>query len=177
MTFSKVFEYILMFALILLTLFNLYALTAGKKKKKNSVALYKQTLTTLENKAFEEMKKNKISFDEKHGYINDLNEGILLTFDNAKRMMGITLKDAFYLIPFSEVLSCTSKHDTLENGKFTQFTVEVETQDSIITLLFGSRPWREKSTFAQFILADTQEFCSLVTGHCITSKDKELQQE
>jgi hypothetical protein len=137
------------------------------------VAKFKQTLAELENKTFKEMKKRQLHFSEKHGYINDLNEGILLTFDHEKRKMGITLKDAFYLIPFDDVLSCTAKHDTLDDGKWTNITVELETKEQIITLLFGSRSWKPSSNLAKFILDDSKEFSSLVNKYCKEEKESE----
>jgi len=166
-------QYVLLAFLVLLTLFNFYALTIGRKKKKQAVATFKQTLAELENKTFKEMKKRQLHFSEKHGYINDLNEGILLTFDHDKRKMGITLKDAFHLIPYDDVLSCTAKHDTLDNGKWTNITVELETEEQVITLLFGSRSWKPSSTLAKFILDDSKEFSTLVNKYCKEVQESE----
>ncbi len=160
----NVLQYILFVLLVLMTVFNIYILTIGKKKRKQAAAAFKQTLAYLENKTFDEMKKRKLHFSEKHGYINDLNEGILLTFDHEKEMMGITLKEAFYLIPFDDILSCKERHDTLENGKWTNIGVELETKEQFLTLLFGSRKWKPTSTLAKFIISDAEEFCSLVNA-------------
>ena len=168
---------VLLVLLVLLTLFNLYSLTIGRKKKKQAVANFKQTLADLENKTFKEMKKRQLFFSEKHGYINDLNEGILLTFDHEKKKVGITLKDAFHLINFDEVISCTPKHDTLDNGKWTNITVELETKEKILTLLFGSRSWKPTSTLAKFILKDSEEFCSLINKYCRDGQEPEQKQE
>ncbi len=165
-------QYVLLAFLVLLTLFNLYSLTIGRKKKKQAVAAFKQTLAELEGKTFKEMKKRQLFFSEKHGYINDLNEGILLTFDHEKRKVGITLKDAFYLINFDEVISCTAKHDTLDTGKWTNITVDLETKDQVITLLFGSRFWKPNSTLAKFILNDAKEFASFVNKYCKEGQEK-----
>lgn len=165
MSFSSILQYLLMTVLVLATVFNLYYLLVGKRKQKQSVAQFKQTLGALENKAFEQMKRNKIRFNEKHGYINDLNEGILLTFDNEKRKIGITLKEDFYLLDFSDVLSCTQHFEHTEHGKIINITVEVETEDSIISLIFGSKPWKEKSYLAKFLLSDSQEFCTIMNQH------------
>jgi len=166
-------QYVLLIFLVLLTLVNLYALTIGRKKKKQAVANFKQTLSELENKTFKEMKKRQLHFSEKHGYINDLNEGILLTFDHDKRKIGITLKDAFYLIGFDDVLRCTAEHNTLDNGKWTNITVELETNKQVITLLFGSRNWKPTSSLAKFILADSKEFSTLVNKYCKGEQDSE----
>lgn len=162
----NLFQYVLLAFLVLLTLFNLYALTIGRKKKKQAVAKFKQTLAELENKTFKEMKKRQLHFSEKHGYINDLNEGILLTFDHEKKKMGITLKDAFYLFNFADVFNCTAKHDTLDSGKWTNILVELETKEQVITLLFGSRSWKPNSSLAKFILDDSKEFSNLVNKYC-----------
>lgn len=170
-------KYILLVFLVLLTLFNLYSLTIGRKKKKQAVAKFKQTLAELENKTFKEMKKRSLHFSEKHGYINDLNEGILLTFDYEKEKIGITLKDAFYLIPFDDLLSCKESHDTQESGKWTNIRVELETKEQIITLLFGSRSWKPSSSLAKFILSDAQEFCSLVNRRSERDQDQKEEPE
>ena len=170
-------QYVLLVFLVLLTLFNLYYLIIGRRKKKQAVAAFKQTLAELENKTFKEMKNRQLHFSEKHGYINDQNAGILLTFDHEKRKMGITLKDEFYLIPFDKVLSCTNKHDTLDNGKWTNISVELETEDQIITLLFGSRSWKPNSTLAKFILEDSEEFCTLVNTFCKEGQESKQEVE
>lgn len=166
-------QYVLLTFLVLLTMFNLYSLTIGRKKKKKAVASFKQTLAELENKTFKEMKKRNLFFSEKHGYINDLNEGILLIFDHEKKKLGITLKDAFHLFDFDEVIGCTPNHDTLDTGKWTNITVEIETKEQVLTLLFGSRAWKPNSTLAKFILDDSKEFCSLVNRYCIGGLEKE----
>ena len=168
-------QYVLLGFLVLLTLFNLYSLTIGRKKKKQAVAKFKQTLAELENKTFKEMKKRQLFFSEKHGYINDLNEGILLTFDHEKKKVGITLKDAFYPIPFGEIIRCTAKHDTLDSGKWTNIIVELETKDQVITLLFGSRMWKPNSTLAKFILNDAKEFASFVNKYCLEDQEEKNQ--
>lgn len=155
---------ILLGVLVLLTVFNIYNLTIGRKKRKQAKEAYQRTLAELENKTYKEMKKRQLNFSEKHGYINDLSDGILLTFDYENEKMGLTLKDAFYLIPFSEITGCIEKHEVLEDGKWTNIRVELTTEKQVITLPFGSQAWKPTSTLASFILSDTEEFCSLVNN-------------
>ncbi|NCC65575.1 MAG: hypothetical protein EOM15_13060, partial [Spirochaetia bacterium] len=111
MTVSSIIQYVLLAFLVAITLLNLYALTVGKKKKQQATANYQQTLRDLELKAYDLMQKHKLSFDEKHGYINDSGSGILLTFDTKNRMVGITLSDEFYLFPFSDFIDCKQKYE------------------------------------------------------------------
>ena len=171
----KLLQYVFLALLVLLTLFNLYSLTFGRKKRKKAVSNFKQTLAELENKAYKEMKKRQLFFSEKHGYINDLNEGILLTFDHEKKKVGITLKEAFYLINFDDITSCVANYDTLPNGKWTNITVNLETKEQVITLLFGSREWKPNSHLAKFILDDAKEFCTLTNKYCIEGVQKEAE--
>ncbi len=167
MSFTKILEYILFIALILLTLFNFYILTVGRKKKQRGEADFRKILATLENKTFEEMKRNHLDFGEKHGYINDSGQGIFLAFDQKKKMLGITILEEFYLIPYDEVLSCEVKNDTLPKDKITNIRVELETKDSRISFAFGKKVWKEKSHLGTFLLSDAKEFCAFVTSHCI----------
>jgi hypothetical protein len=172
MAFSKIIQYILFVALILLTVFNFYALTTGRKKKIKGEQTFKQILIDLENKAFSEMKKNHVVFDEKHGYLNDANQGFFLTFDSKNRKMGITLKEEFYLIAYDEVISCEVKNDPLPKGLVTNVRVELETKDDLLVFVFGTKKWKTKSHWGAFLLADAQEFCKMVTSHCLQT-DKE----
>ena len=89
-----------------------------------------------------------------------------MTFDNEKRMVGITLAEAFYLFSFSDYVRCEQKYETLENNKLSNISVEIETQQEIITLLFGSKAWKASSYLGKFLLSDTKEFCSILKERC-----------
>ena len=173
MTAAQLFQYLLLFLLIGFTALNFYALTVGRKKKKQAHANYKQTLRLLEQRAYEKMQEHNVHFDEKQGYMNDLSEGILLTFDTKKKMVGITLKDAFYLFAYADFVSCKQTYETVDKNKLANISVEIETKDSIITLVFGSKSWKATSYLGKFLLSDTKEFCSLLESHCL---GKELSQ-
>jgi hypothetical protein len=167
MSFSKILQYTLFAALILLTIFNFYSLTTGRKKKIKGQELFKQILRDLENKTFSEMKKNHLTFDEKHGYITDENKGFFLAFDAKNRKMGIASLDEFFLIPYGEVVSCQVKSDPLPKGLVTNVRVELETKDDLLVFVFGSKKWKLKSHWGTFLLSDTQEFCQHVVSHCL----------
>ncbi|NLZ76419.1 MAG: hypothetical protein GX911_00415 [Spirochaetales bacterium] len=161
-----VFQYILLVILILFTLVNFYAFTFGRKRSEQGKALYRQTLNQLHQKALTEMKRHGISFEEQRGYLNDLNEGILLAFDTKKKIAGIVLKDSFFHFPYENLVSCTRQYDTLANKKITHVRVIIETTDEYITLLFGSRSYKPNSFLGKFILEDSQEFCTILTESC-----------
>ncbi|MEA4865718.1 MAG: hypothetical protein VB088_10020 [Sphaerochaeta sp.] len=167
MTYTPILQYLLLALLAVVTIFNFYALTIGKKKRNRAKANYQQTLRSLEQKAFELMQQHKLKFDIKQGYINDLNDGILLTFDTKKRMVAVVLKDAEYLFGYDEFISCSQHYETLENNKISNITVEIETKDSIISLLFGSKAWKPKSYLGKFLLSDSKEFCTLLERYCL----------
>ncbi|ADY14789.1 hypothetical protein [Sphaerochaeta globosa] len=170
MTFTTTIQYLLLALLALFTLFNIYSLTTGKKKRKLAAANYQQTLRSLEQKAYELMQQKKLKFDVKQGYINDLNEGILLTFDTKHRMVGIVLKDAEYLFSYEEFVSCKQTYETLENKKISNISVEIETKDSIISLLFGSKAWKPNSYLGKFLLSDSKELCTLLEKYCLVKE-------
>ena len=173
MSAAHIFQYFLLILLIGITALNFYALTVGRKKKKQAHANYQQTLRLLEQRAFEKMQEHKVHFDEKQGYINDLSEGCLLTFDTKKKMVGITLKDDFYLFSYDEFISCKQTYETLENNKLANISVEIETKDSFITLIFGSKAWKAKSYLGKFLLSDSKEFCSLLESRCLGKEPNE----
>lgn len=166
MTFTTILQYLLLALLALLTIFNLYSMTTGRKKRKLAAANYQQTLRSLEQKAYELMQQKKLKFDVKQGYLNDLNEGILLTFDTKHKIAAVVLKDAEYVFAYDEFISCTQHYETLENKKISNITVEIETKDSIISLLFGSKPWKPNSYLGKFLLSDSKEFCTLLERYC-----------
>lgn len=171
MTFSTIIQYLLLALLALLTVFNIYSLTTGKKKRKLAAANYQLTLRALEQKAYELMKQKNLKFEAKQGYINDLNDGILLTFDTKNKVAAVVLKDAEYVFNFDEFVSCSQHYETLENKKISNITVEIETKDSIISLLFGSKQWKPNSYLGKFLISDSKEFCTLLERYCL---EKEL---
>ena len=167
MTFTTILQYLLLALLAVVTLFNFYSLTVGKKKRNQAKINYQQTLSALERKAFELMKQKNLKFDVKQGYINDLNDGILLTFDTTHKTVAVVLKDAEYLFGYDEFISSTQHYETLENNRITNITVEIETKDSIISLLFGSKAWKPNSYLGKFLISDSREFCTLLERYCL----------
>ncbi|HCU30050.1 MAG TPA: hypothetical protein DIC57_05310 [Sphaerochaeta sp.] len=174
MTFTTILQYLLLALLAVVTLFNFYSLTVGKKKRNQAKINYQQTLSALERKAFELMKQKNLKFDVKQGYINDLNDGILLTFDTTHKTVAVVLKDAEYLFGYDEFISCTQHYETLENNKISTITVEIETKDSIISLLFGSKAWKPNSYLGKFLISDSREFCTLLERYCLEKGSNSL---
>jgi hypothetical protein len=161
MTFTTILQYLLLALLAVVTLFNFYSLTVGKKKRNQAKINYQQTLSALERKAFELMKQKNLKFDVKQGYINDLNDGILLTFDTTHKTVAVVLKDAEYLFGYDEFISCTQHYETLENNK-------------IISLLFGSKAWKPNSYLGKFLISDSREFCTLLERYCLEKGSNSL---
>jgi hypothetical protein len=157
-------EIILLIVLIPITAFNLYYLTIGKKKKKAAAKNYRQTFSELESKTIAEMEKNNLKFDEKQAFLNDVGQGVQLSFSKESGQMAITLKDAFHLMPFSDMQVCSVQHDE-SNGKYSNIRVEIKTTDKVITIVFGTKPWRPKSMLGKMVIGEATEFCNLVNAH------------
>jgi hypothetical protein len=158
-------EILLLIVLIPITAFNLYYLTLGKKKKKAAAQNYRQTLSELENKTIAEMEKNNLKFDEKQAFLNDAGQGVQLSFSKDSRQMAVTLKEAFHLMPFSDVQTCSVQHDE-SNRKYSHIRVEIMTTDKVITIVFGTKAWRTKSIMGKMIIEEATEFCNLINAHC-----------
>jgi hypothetical protein len=110
------------------------------------------------------MGKNNLKFDEKQAFLNDVGQGVQLSFSKESRHMAITLKDAFHLMPLSDVQVCSVQHDE-SNGKYSNIRVEIKTTDKVITIVFGTRPWRPKSMLGKMVIGEATEFCNLVNAH------------
>jgi hypothetical protein len=78
--------------------------------------------------------------------------------------MAITLKDAFHVLPLSDVQACSVQHDE-SKGKYSNIRVEIKTADKVITIVFGTRPWRPKSMLGKMVIDEATEFCNLVNVH------------
>ena len=98
-----------------------------EKKKKAAAQNYRQTFSELESKTIAEMEKNNLKVDEKQAFLNDIGQGVQLSFSKESRQMAVTLKDAFHLIPLSDVQVCSVQHDEL-NGKYSN--IRVRNQDN-----------------------------------------------
>jgi len=170
MNFTSIIQYLLLVLLIAFTLVNIYSFTIGRKKRKSASHNYQEILRKLEQQAFNYMKKHKLKFVEKRGYITDSGEGILLTFDFDHQKVGITLSEEIHVFDFSEFITCERTYDTLNNGKITNVEVNVKTTRGDITLLFGSKPRKPKSYLGGFLLSDSQEFCDYLMESCHKSQ-------
>lgn len=169
MNLSPTQQYVLLALMALLTIFNFYVFVLGREKRERAKAGFQQTLAALDKEATAFMKQRSLNFDVKQGYINDLGEGVLLTFDTERKQVAIFLKDARYTFGFDEFVSCSLRYDTHSNNKISNITVEIETKDSVIALLFGSKQRKPNSYLGNFILSDSKEFCTLLEQHCTTS--------
>ena len=158
-------EIIILIVLIPLTVLNLYYFTIGKKKKRAAAQGYRQIFSELEKKTITELAKNHLEFDQRQAFLNDAGQGVMLSFSEQSRQMAITLKDSFHLIPFSDVRTCSVRHDE-SNGKYFNIRVELKTTDRPITIAFGTRHWSPKSIWGKMIIEDATEFCNLVNTHC-----------
>ncbi len=161
-----ILQYLLIAFLVLVTVANIYTMTIGKKNRQRASANYKITLHNLDVKTKEYMQEFGYHFDEKQGYINDAGDGFLLNFDTKKQVVGITLTNEFFHFPYADFVSCKQSYETLENGKLSNISVVVETNEEVITLRFGTKDWKEKSYLGKFLLQDTLEFCSILDKHC-----------
>jgi hypothetical protein len=158
-------EILLLILLIPITAFNIYYLTIGKKKKQAATQQYRQTFSELERKTIAEMEKSNLKLDEKQAFLNDAGQGVQLSFSKESKQMAITMKDAFHLIPFSDVQPCSVQHDE-SNGKYSNIRVEIKTTDKVITIAFGTMAWRPKSFLGRMIIENATDFCNLVNNYC-----------
>lgn len=165
MSITAIIQYIILLLLIALTLFNLYNFTVGKRRRKSAHTDYKRTIALLEQDALAVVKKEKLRFETQIGYINDQNQGILLTFDKEGEMVGIFLTGEHHIIRFDEFISATRHYTEEENKRITAIVVDVETTTSVLTITFGSRTYRASSYLGKFILSDSEEFASRITDH------------
>lgn len=165
MSTTAIIQYILLLLLVAFTLFNLYAFTAGKKRRRAAQSDFRRTLAALEQEALAVVEQEKVSFETKIGYMNDRNQGILLTFDAQHEVLGIFLSGEHHLIRADRFISATQRYEALGDKKITNIVVDIETEESVITVLFASRSYRPSSYLGKFILSDSREFASRITDH------------
>ncbi|MGE4452944.1 MAG: hypothetical protein AB7D92_00290 [Sphaerochaeta sp.] len=168
----NILQYLLLVLLVIITAVNLYALTIGKKNRTRAAANYRLTLQKLGARTNDLMKEHGYDFDDRHGYINDLGDGILLCFDTKKQVVGITLAEEFYHFPCNAFVSCKQTYEMPEKHKLSGISVVIETHDTIITLVFGSKAWRKNSYLGKFLLQDSKEFCTILESHCSVSEQQ-----
>lgn len=162
---TSIIQYILLVLLAAFTLFNFYNFTAGKKRRKAAHNDYKRTLALLEQDAMKVVKREKVAFETKVGYINDQNQGILLTFDKKHELVGIFLSGEHHIIRKDEFVSATRRYEQYYAKKITNIVVDVETTASILTVTFGTRAFRPTGYLGKFILSDSEEFATRITEH------------
>lgn len=154
-------EILLIVILVPVTALNIYYFTIGRKKKQEAIRRYKQALAELESKTIAEMEKNHLQFEEKQSFLNDAGQGVQLSFSRKDQQMAVTLKDAFHLVPFSQMEPCSVHYDEAD-GKYANIRVEIKTPDAVIPIVFGTRAWRPRSIMGKMILEETTECCNLV---------------
>lgn len=162
---SSIVQYILLGLLAAFTLFNLFIFTVGRKRRRAAQHSHQETMAALEQEAMAVVKKEKVSFETKLGYMNDQSQGVLLTFDKQHELVGIFLRGQYYLIWGEQFISATQRYETRDDKKVTDVVVDVETEESIITVTFATRAYRPSSYLGKFILSDSQDFATRITEH------------
>ncbi|MCK9548945.1 MAG: hypothetical protein M0Q37_10585, partial [Sphaerochaeta sp.] len=165
MSITAIIQYILLLLLVAFTIFNIYNFTAGRKRRAAAKAQYERTLALLEQDAMAVVKKEKVTFATKMGYINDQNQGILLAFDKDHELVGVFLSGEYHLIRADHFVSATQRYETHDDKKISNVVVDVETSDTILTVTFGARTYRPSSYLGKFILSESQEFANYIIGH------------
>jgi hypothetical protein len=163
---SKTVQYIVLFALALLTALNFYTLTRGRKKRKEGEEHFRKVFEELERKTDREAEAHGLSLDDRHGYLNDAGKGYFLSFDGERRMVGITTEEDFLAIPYDKVRSCTVCSEPLKNGKHTDIRVELETTEETLRFVFGTKQWNPKSHLGAFLFSDADQFRDFVKDRC-----------
>ncbi len=172
MSAMKIIQYILLVLLAALTVFNFYYFTVGRKRKGMAKAQYQQTLGIIERQAVAIVKREILPIETQMGYLNDRNQGILLTFDKAGQMAAIFLDGEHHIITADQFVKASQRYDQDGPKKITNVTVEVETVDSLLSLNFGGGSYRPTSYLGKFILEDSKDFCDRLTEHFTRRADQ-----
>lgn len=172
MSTMKIVQYILLVLLAALTIFNFYYFTVGRKRKNAAKVQYQQTLGIIERQAVTIVKREKLPIATQMGYLNDRNQGILLTFDKAGEMAAIFLDGEHHIITSDQFVKASQHYDEDGPNKITNVTVEVETTDSLLSLSFGDGSYRPSSYLGKFILEDSKDFCDRLTDHFAQRADQ-----
>ncbi len=169
MSFTQITLYVIALALIAFTLWNLYTMLTSKKRKETANAQYRQTMAQLELDTLALMKRKKLDFTEKHSFVNDCDEGILLCMDTVARQLCLTRKDDIRLIPYDALLDCELfSHSPSDRPKVlsgVHVTISTsQTGDEEIEVDFSRKEHRKKSIVGKFILDIAMEFTDYVNG-------------
>jgi hypothetical protein len=169
MTASQIALYIVALILIACTLWNLYTMLTSKKRKAVAAAQFKQVMARLELDTLAVMKKKRLNFNEKHSFVNDCDEGILLCMDTEAKMLCLSRKNDIRLIPYDSIIGCEvfthspSDRPKLLSGVHATITT-TQTGDEEIEVVFASKNHRRKSVIGKFIMDVSMEFADYVNG-------------
>ncbi len=174
MTVSQIILYIIALALIAFTLWNLYTMLSSKKRKAVAAAQYKQVMAQLELDTLAFMKKKRLNFSEKHSFVNDCDEGILLCMDHEAKMLCLTRKNDIRLIPYDSIISCeVFAHSPSARPKIlSSVHAAINTTlpgDEEVEVEFSRKSHTKKSIIGKFIMDIAIEFAGYVNG-CVQNQ-------
>ncbi|HZJ88359.1 MAG TPA: hypothetical protein VFC80_04325 [Sphaerochaeta sp.] len=161
----SILQLILFAVLIPLTLFNFYFFTIGRKKRSRSQAEYQQILAKIERQAMEISKQAQLPFETQLRFLNDASQGILLAFDSVGELVGVFFDGSHHLFYRKDFLKAKQRWDQVDAKRITNISVEIETTEEVLTVIFGTKAYRPNSYLGKFILEDTQDFCTRINEH------------
>ncbi len=159
------FQLILFVVLVPLTVFNIYSLTVGRKKRKTADVKYQQILVEIEKQALSIAKREKLPFETQMRFLNDANQGILLAFDKKGELAGVFFDGSYHLFYQKNFLGAQQTWEVVNEKHITNISVKIETTEEVLTVIFGTRTYRPRSYLGKFILKDSNEFCTAINAH------------
>lgn len=130
----NVLLYVLLFALIGITVFNLIATSSSKQRNKANEIKYNNLFHAIEKRLLELQKRNNCSFSKVARVLNDLEEPIVIVRDDARRIAAIAMKDFQEAFAYEAITSVRLAREDTSDGK--RFNAAVEVTVSGRTLVF-----------------------------------------
>ena len=151
--------YIIALLLIALTLFNLFATLSAKKRKAISQNEYARSMKEIEDKLLRIQKERNLDFKGIKRVVNDNNEGIVLVWDNLKKVGAIGMKDDTLLFSYSDISEVKKEYEK-KGKKIISARIILTLKDAIYTYTFASKPFSPKGILGRVIYESCEEFAS-----------------
>jgi hypothetical protein len=152
---------ILLMVLVAITLFNIYAFVAGKRKKAASAVEVNRQQKELGEHALVLAKKERLDFNLHTMYMNDQGQGIFLAFDEKRKKLGIFMADDDRLFSYDDIVS-VNREEKRDGGYVQDICLVLTTEEEKISYSFGKERRKASSMLGKFILNDAEECVTVI---------------
>lgn len=163
MAFKNIITYILIMALIAVTLFNIYATATAKRRRKNAFQSYHAAMQPVEDKLLKHMKEFGLNYNKVKRLMTNNDEAVILAYDEKNDSGAIAMADDVLYFKKAELKSVEKAYTAEEHGKHVlKAEIKIGYNDTLYTYTMADKPFNPKGMMGKVISETVESFYDFI---------------